>query len=198
MRRWQRAGLKRAWALGAAVAFFPCVFMPLPKASAQEGSSSEAPRRYVPYVPTPMTVVRRMLQLAKVTRHDVVYDLGSGDGRIVIMAAQKFGARAVGVELDPELVHESSARILKLGLGGKAQIIYGNLFQSDVRPATVVTLYLTPSANDLLAPILDKELRSGTRVVANDFPVNPWNAVKTVQVTDEYGDHHTLYLYVRP
>jgi len=196
MSRWVK--LRRVAALVAILAAFDCIRLLPPQASAQVEAPPETSQKIVPFVPTPMKVVERMLELAKVGRNDVVYDLGSGDGRIVIMAAQKFGAQAVGVELDPKLFRESSARIQKLGLGEKAKIIYGNMFEVNVHPATVVTLYLMPSVNDLIAPLLDKELRSGTRVVAHDFPVNAWNPVKTEQVSDEDGGHHTLYLYVRP
>ena len=95
-----------------------------------------------PFVPTPLPIVEKMLELARVTANDVVYDLGSGDGRTVILAAQKFGAEAVGVELDDERFNESSARIAALGLGRSARILHANLFDADLRRATVVTLYL--------------------------------------------------------
>jgi len=194
--RWTRPG--RAAAFVAVLVAFECGLSFPPRASAQEEIPPETSQKVVPYVPTPMKVVQKMLELAKVNRNDVVYDLGSGDGRIVIMAAQKFGAHAVGVELDPKLLHESSAQIQTLGLGERAKILYGNMFDVDVHPATVVTLYLLPSVNDQIEPKLEKELRPGTRVVSHDFPMNPWNAVKTERVTDEYGTFHTLYLYVRP
>jgi len=196
MLRWIR--LKRAAVLFAALAAFGSVGSLTPMASAQEVTPRNISERVVPFVPTPMNVVEKMLELAKVTRKDVVYDLGSGDGRIVIMAAQKFGAKAVGVELDPKLFRESSERIKKLGLQKKAQIVYGDMFNISVHPATVITLYLLPSVNDRIEPKLDKELRSGTRIVSHDFMMNGWNAVKTEQVTDENGAHHTLYLYIRP
>ena len=175
-----------------------CILSLPPQATAQVEPSSENFHKVVPFVPTPLKVVERMLELAKVSHNDVVYDLGSGDGRIVIMAAQKFGAQAVGVELDPKLFRESSERVQKLGLGEKAKIIYGNMFEVNVHPATVMTLYLLPSVNDQIEPKLDKELRSGTRVVSHDFSMNGWDPVKTEQVSDEYGGHHTLYLYIRP
>jgi protein-L-isoaspartate O-methyltransferase len=196
MLRWVR--LRRVAALVAILAAFECILSLVPQVSAQVEPSTETPQRVVPFVPTPMKVVERMLELAKVSRNDVVYDLGSGDGRIVIMAAQEFGAHAVGVELDPKLFRESSARIQKLGLGKRAKIIYGNMFEVNVHPATVVTLYLLPSVNDEIEPMLDKELRSGTRVVSHDFSMNAWNVAKTERVTDENGGHHTIYLYIRP
>jgi predicted RNA methylase len=133
-----------------------------------------------------------------VTPKDVVYDLGSGDGRIVIMAAQKFGAHAVGVELDPGLYHKSWARIEELGLTSRAKILYGNMFQANVRPATVVTLYLLPGVNEDIRPMLEKQLRPGTRVVSHDFRVAGWDAVKSEDVKTESGSVHTIYLYIRP
>lgn len=151
-----------------------------------------------PYVPTPLDVVDKMLRLAEVTRYDRVYDLGSGDGRIVVMAAQKFGAEAVGIELDHGLCQRSSARIAELGLEKKAKIVQANLFEVNVRPATVVTLYLLTVINNRLRPILEKQLRSGARVVAEDYKVPGWEPAKVVEVTSENGVPHTLYLYRRP
>lgn len=194
MLRWIK--LRRVAALVAFLTVFECILSLPPRTSAQ--ASSDISRKVVPFVPTPMKVAEKMLELAKVDRNDVVYDLGSGDGRIVVMAAQEFGAQAVGVELDPKLFEESSARIRKLGLQNKAHIIYGDMFEVNVHPATVVTLYLLPSVNDQIEPMLEKELRPGTRVVSHDFSMNGWNPAKTESVTDENGGHHTLYLYVRP
>ncbi len=151
-----------------------------------------------PYVPTPLDIADKMLRLAEVTRYDRVYDLGSGDGRIVIIAAQKFGAEAVGVELDDKLYKQSSARISELGLEKKAQILHANLFEVNVRPATVVTLYLLTVINNRLRPILEKQLRAGARVVAEDYKVPGWEPAKVVEMTSENGVPHTLYLYRRP
>jgi len=154
--------------------------------------------RIVPYVPTPQEVVEKMLELAKVSPDDVVYDLGSGDGRIVITAAQKFGARAVGVELDPDLCAQSTARIKELSLESRAQIIHENLFDVSVRRATVVTLYLLTAINEKLRPTLEKQLRPGARVVTHDFHVPGWDPDKTVDVISKNGISHKLYLYIRP
>ena len=152
----------------------------------------------VPFVPTPTNVAEKMLELAKVTPNDVVYDLGSGDGRIVILAAQKFGAHAVGVELDGKRYEESSARIKELGLDSKAKILHGDMFKADIHSATVVTLYLLTSVNAEIRPMLEKQLRPGTRVVSHDFKMSGWNAEQTEEVTDEHGAVHTVYLYTRP
>lgn len=166
----------------------------------QPQGESQVPEsdRTVPYVPTPPEVVEKMLELAKVGPHDVVYDLGSGDGRIVIMAAQKYGAEAMGVELDEGRFKESSARIVELGLEKRAKIVRANLFETDLHPATVLTLYLLPSVNERLRPRMEKELRPGTRVVTHNFLVEGWKAEQVVNVTPEGGTSHTIYLYIMP
>ena len=151
-----------------------------------------------PYVPTPMRVAEKMLELAEVNSSDVVYDLGSGDGRIVILAAQKFGARAMGVELDEKLVRESSARIAALGLGKRANVIRADMFATDLRPATVVTIYQLGVVNQRLRPQLERQLRSGTRVITLDFPIPGWQPVKVVHLESENGVANTLYEYVSP
>ncbi len=154
--------------------------------------------RTVPYVPTPPEVVGKMLEMAKVGPNDVLYDLGSGDGRIVITAAEKYGARAVGVELDEGRFKESSERIVQLGLEKHAKIIRGNFFETDLRPATVLTLYLLTSVNQRLRPRLEKELQPGTRVVSHDFPMEGWKAEQIVSVTSSESGSHTVYLYIMP
>lgn len=164
------------------------------RAQAPPGSSFE---RITPYVPTPSDVVEKMLELAQVTRDDRVYDLGSGDGRIVIMAAEKFGARAVGIELDARLVEESSKRIAELGLEKQAKIIQGNLFESDVRPATVVAIYLMTRVNERLRPQLEKQLRPGSRVVSHDFQIPGWKPDQVLNMMSKNSVPHTIYLYVR-
>jgi SAM-dependent methyltransferase len=154
--------------------------------------------RLAPFVPTPMPVVEEMLKLAEVEKYDRVYDLGSGDGRIVIMAAQKFGAEAVGVELDDKLFQESAARIVELGLEKRARILHENMYAVSLRPATVVTLYLLTSVNERLKPILERDLRPGARVVTHDFKIPGWEPKATREVISENGISHTVYLYVRP
>ncbi len=149
-----------------------------------------------PYVPTPMRVAEKMLELAEVKTSDCVYDLGSGDGRIVILAAQKFGALAVGVELDAKLVRESSARIAARGLEKRAQVVRADMFTTDLRPATVVTIYQLGIVNQRLRPHLERQLRSGTRVITLDFPIPGWQPVGVVHVDSENGVANTLYQYV--
>jgi SAM-dependent methyltransferase len=154
--------------------------------------------RTVPYVPTPQDIVDKMLELAKVTRDDVVYDLGSGDGRIVITAAQKYGAHAVGIEINPDLYRQSSSRLKELKLDDQARIVCEDMFGVSIRPATVVTLYLLSSSNAKLRPKLERELHSGTRIVCHDFQIPGWDPEKVVEVTSRNGVPHKLYLYIRP
>jgi hypothetical protein len=152
----------------------------------------------VPYVPTPMDIAQKMLELAKVRSDDVVYDLGSGDGRIVILAAQKFGAHAVGVELNSDLYEESSKRVRDLGLQNRVEIMHENMFDVNIRHATVVTLYLLTKVNERLRPELERQLRSGTRIVSHEFQVPGWQPVQTLQITSSAGVPYKLLLYVRP
>ena len=171
-------------------------------ASGPTGLQSAGPRelfrRIAPYYPTPRFVVEKMLEVAEVSPRDVVYDLGSGDGRIVIIAAQKFGARAVGIEINPTLWQESSDRITQLGLEGRARILHEDMFKTSIRPATVVTLFLLATVLEELRPQLERELRPGTRVVAQEFSVPGWEPQKVVRVKSEAGVSYTIYLYIRP
>ena len=153
--------------------------------------------RLAPFVATPMEVVEKMLEIAQVTSNDVVYDLGSGDGRIVIMAAEKYGARAVGVELDRRLVEESTAKIQQRNLGELATIMEGDLLQTDVTSATVVAVYLLPGANEKLRPMLEKNLRPGTRVIVHDIRMPRWRSAQDVAVQIGGGTHY-IYLYKIP
>jgi SAM-dependent methyltransferase len=151
-------------------------------------------RSLAPYVPSPQKIVERMLELAEVKRTDTVYDLGSGDGRIIITAAERFGARAVGVEIDPELVQKSEARLRELSLENRARVIQGNLLEVDLSPASVVTLYLLTSANKMLRPNLEQSLKPGSRVVSHDFQIDGWTPLKTERVRGD-GRTHTIYVY---
>ncbi len=151
-----------------------------------------------PYYPTPDVVVDKMLRLGEVKRGEKVIDIGSGDGRIVIAAAEKFGARAEGVELDEGLAKQSVEKIRSLGLEKTARIIQGDALVQDYSSADVVMVYLLPSFNAKLRPLLERQLKKGTRVVAHDFDITGWTPVKSVLVEDDgEGVSHTLYLYVR-
>ncbi|HET7876754.1 MAG TPA: class I SAM-dependent methyltransferase [Methylomirabilota bacterium] len=155
------------------------------------------PLAEVPFVVTPRDVVYEMLRLARVGPDDVVYDLGSGDGRLVVLAAQEHGARGVGVEIDPRLVARSREYARSAGVGGRVRFVEQDLFQADVGEATVVTLYLSIDLNRRLEPKLRRELRPGTRVVSHDYPIGDWapTRVLRVQSTERV---HTLYLWVVP
>jgi tRNA G37 N-methylase Trm5 len=134
------------------------------------------------YVPTPQEVVDAMLTLASVTARDVVYDLGSGDGRIPITAAQKFGARGVGIDINPERIKEANENLAKAGVGNKVRFLNADLFETDFSEATVVTLYLLPSLNLKLMPKL-KQLKPGTRIVSHSFDMGTeWPPEKTQDV----------------
>jgi cyclopropane fatty-acyl-phospholipid synthase-like methyltransferase len=126
------------------------------------------------YVPTPLPVVERMLELAKVGKDDVVYDLGSGDGRIPIVAAQRYGARGVGIEINPVWVRDARAAAERLGVADRVSFRIEDLFLTDWRDATVVTLYLFPTVNAKLLPKLARELKPGTRVVSHEYLIGDW------------------------
>ena len=128
----------------------------------------------VPYVPTPEEVVVEMLKMARVTPNDIVYDLGCGDGRIVITAAKVFGARGVGVDIDPNLIRQSNENARKAGVADRVRFIEQDLLETDIREATVVALYLLPELNLLLRPKLLRDLRPGSRVVAHEFDMGDW------------------------
>jgi len=147
----------------------------------------------VPYVPTPEPVVDRMLELADVDETDVIYDLGSGDGRIVIRAAQKYGAQGVGIEIDPERVREARQNARDAGVGHLVEFRQGDLFEADISEATVVTLYLLPSVNQKLRPKLFEQLAPGTPVVSHDFDMGRWEPEQTVDMDDD-----TVYFWRIP
>lgn len=134
-----------------------------------------------PYVPTPQTIVDRMLELAEVRGDDVVYDLGSGDGRLVIDAARRYGARGVGVEREAHLVDLSRASAAKAQVADRVEFTQGDLFDADLRGATVVTLYLLPRLLEKLAPKLRAELAPGARIVSHDYPLDTWPADRILE-----------------
>lgn len=145
-----------------------------------------------PYVPTPNSVVKAMLKLAKVSNKDVVYDLGSGDGRIPITAA-KIGASAVGIEINPKLVQQCQENAKKAGVSDRVQCLQQDLFQTDLKKATVVTLYLLPEINQKLYPKLLKELKPGTRIISHAFDMgDKWKSDRVVYVQ---GPTHLHILY---
>jgi ribosomal protein L11 methylase PrmA len=149
-------------------------------AAAQEATATRRPD--VIYVPTPEEVVEAMLQVAKVTKADVVYDLGTGDGRIPVTAAKKYGARGVGIDIDPQRIKDANENVQRSGVGDKVRIIQADLFEANISEATVVTLYLLPSLNQKLMPKLMKELKPGTRIVSHAFDMGEWKPEQELDV----------------
>jgi SAM-dependent methyltransferase len=147
------------------------------------------------FVATPEQVASAMLSLAGVTKDDVVYDLGSGDGRLVIAAARDFGARAVGVELDGRLVQDSRESALKEGVADRASFVWQDIFQADLTRATVVALYLSPDLNLKLRPKLLRELRRGARIVSHDFGMGDWRPARTLRVQGPAREH-AIHLWI--
>ena len=161
-------------------------------ASTNTGNAQET-HRDVPYVPTPQTVVDEMLKIAAVTKNDVVYDLGCGDGRIVITAAKKYGARGVGIDIDPVRIKEANANAAQAGVTDRVKFIEQNLFETDFKEATVVTLYLLPEVNLRLRPKLWSDLKPGTRVVSHAFDMGDWKPDRTEQFEGK-----TIHYWVIP
>ncbi len=158
--------------------------------------AQEQSEKLAPYYPTPETIVEKMLQLGELKPGEKMFDLGSGDGRVVIMAAQKFKADATGVEFDKDLWKQSMDRIRSLKLESRARIINGDIMKQDYSSANLLTVYLLPSSNDKVRPLLEKQLRKGTRIVSHDFEFSGWTPEKTETIDDDgEGRSHTLYLY---
>jgi len=152
-------------------------------------------RHIAPFVPTPEEVVVRMLELAEITRGDVLYDLGSGDGRIVIAAAKRYGIKAVGFEINPALVEESRGTIKQEGLENLVEIREQDIRSVDLSPASVVTMYLYPNANLRLRRAIRSQLKPGSRVVSLQFAMGDWTPAKTEQLKDSTGLTRTIYLW---
>ena len=173
----------------------PALLLILPLALVSASIAQQRPE--VPYVPTDDRVVAEMLAVANVGRDDVLYDLGSGDGRIVITAALKFGTRGVGVDIDPERVKEANENAAKAGVSDRVRFVQQDLFQTDIREATVVTLYLLPAVNMRLRPTLLKDLKPGTRVVSHNYDMGDWAPLKTI-IVNLPEDAHTVYYWIVP
>jgi SAM-dependent methyltransferase len=171
-------------------------------ASAAAQNVQAARKPDVGYVPTTNDAVEAMLKLADVTSSDIVYDLGCGDGRIVIAAAKLRGARGVGIDIDPVRVSESRASARKAGVEKRVRFEENDVFEADIHEATVVTLFLLPELNLKLLPKLLRDLKPGTRIVSNTFDMGDWQAAKEVTVgdPDEAGHpfSHRLYLWIVP
>ena len=188
------AGLAAAQAVGN-----PGGSQPAPRRPAQAADDKEPldhPNWLSPFVATPARVVDAALELAGAGGNDVVYDLGSGDGRIILAAAQKFRAKAVGIEWNQALCQETSLEIQRLGLEDQVKIIQGDIFAQDLSAASVVTGYLMPKAWERLGPILKRQLRQGTRVISINDPIQGWPVEEMKRLGEEpEGFAWTLYLY---
>jgi SAM-dependent methyltransferase len=163
------------------------------QATAAQQPSTPLRHPDVIYLPTPPEVVDAMLKMAKVTKDDLVYDLGCGDGRIVIAAAKQFGARGIGIDIDPQRIKEAEENAKAAGVTDRVSFKLGDLFEEDLRPANVVTLYLLTSLNLKLKPKLLSELRPGTRVVSHQFDMGDWKPDESVDLS---GRH--VYLWTIP
>ncbi len=152
-----------------------------------------------PDVPTPPQVIERMLTAAHLKAGEMVYDLGCGEGRVVMMAAQKFHARAVGIELSKPLYERTLSHVRELGLENQITIVNANALHYDLSPADVVTIYFLTRSNSRLRPIFEATLRPGTRVVSHDYEIPGWKAASIETMSVHGGQHHTIYVYdVRP
>jgi SAM-dependent methyltransferase len=149
-----------------------------------------------PFVPTPPDVVRRMLQLGEVTNQDIVYDLGCGDGRIIIASAQQYGARGVGVDIEPYRVAESQSNAEAAGVAHLVIFRLQDATTVDLSAATVVMIYLVHWSTEMLRPLIAKTARPGTRIISHNFGMGDWAPMRTEKFTDEGGNTHTLYLWI--
>jgi predicted RNA methylase len=165
----------------------------VPRAAQAQETASPTRTPDVIFVPTPQEVVDAMLKVAKVTKNDVIYDLGSGDGRIPVTAAKQYGARGIGIDIDPQRIKEANENAKTQGVTDKVKFLNEDLFTTDISEATVVTLYLLPSLNVKLMPKLMKELRPGTRIVSHAFDMGDWKPEQTLNVNGR-----TVYYWTIP
>ena len=174
-----------------------------PAAAQMEGATepsaeTDTAEKDAPYVPTTRAVVRKMLEVADVSAEDVVYDLGSGDGRIPIMAAEEFGARGVGIEIDPDLVEKARRKARMAGVADRVEFRRGDFFKADLSDATVVALYLWPEINVKLRPKLLRALEPGDRIVSHDFRMGDWAPDSTIDAGPGNTGNEVVYLWTVP
>ncbi len=165
---------------------------------AQNSTLDDYKNNLAPYVNSPEHAVDKMLQMANLKNGETLYDLGCGDGRILIAAASRFKVKAVGVEISSSLVRRASENVKKAGLQSQVRVVHGNFMQTDLSDADVVTLYLATAANESLRPNLEKYLRPNTRVVSYDYPIPGWKPIDTSASDGLHGATHTIYLYEVP
>lgn len=179
------------------VAMFTAVLLLLVAAAGAQSPTKETKPLDVPYVPTHESLVDEMLAMARVGKNDVLYDLGSGDGRIVITAARKFGTRGVGYDLDPERIKEARDNARRAGVVDRVRFEQQDIFTAKIADATVVTMYLLPDVNLKLRPKLFAELKPGTRIVSHNYDLGDWQPLQRKEM-DVNGVNHTLFLWVIP
>lgn len=159
---------------------------------------SDFKNNLAPYVGSPEHAVDKMLEMANLKTGETLYDLGCGDGRILIAAAKRYRVKAVGVEISGHLAKTATEKVKKAGLQNQIRILHGDFMQTDLSPADVVTLYLATTANESLRPNLEHYLRPNTRVVSYDYPIPGWKPINTSDSEGPYGATHTIYLYEVP
>jgi tRNA A58 N-methylase Trm61 len=167
-------------------------------ANAQQPDFSKYRNNLAPYVVAPAHAVDKMLTIANLKPGETLYDLGCGDGRILITAAEKYNVKAVGIEIGQSLAEKAAENVKKHGLENQVKIIHGDFMNTDLSAANIVTLYLAPIANDTLRPNLEKYLKPNTRVVSYDYPIPGWKAIDTAESKGRRGDTHMIYLYEVP
>ena len=165
-------------------------------AAAQPAKYSKYSNKLAPFVTSPQHIVERMLDLAAPKPGDVVFDLGCGDGRVLITAAQKYDAKAVGIELDEKLVKRATDRIAQMNLQNRVKVLQGDLLQADLSGADVVIVYLLTLSNEMLRPRLEMYLKPGARVVSYSYAFPGWKPVKVDRTDEQHG--HTIYMYEMP
>lgn len=165
---------------------------------AQAPSVDDFKKNLAPYVNTPERAVDRILDMAKLKPGETLYDLGCGDGRILVTAVRKYKVKAVGIEISSHLAKSTAEMVRKQGLDSDIKIIHGDFMNTDLRDANVVTLYLATTANDTLRPNLERFLRPATRVVSYDYPIPGWKPIETTETGGYRGASHTIYLYQVP
>jgi protein-L-isoaspartate O-methyltransferase len=164
----------------------------------QQHSLGDYRNNLAPYVGSPEHVVDKMLAVANLKPGEVIYDLGCGDGRILIAAASKYKAKGVGIEISEHLARTAAEHVKKAGLQGQIKIIHGDFMKTDLSDANVVTLYLATTANDTLRPNLERYLKPATRVVSYDYPIPGWKPIETSETEGRSNTVHTIYLYQVP
>lgn len=164
----------------------------------QQPTVEDYRKNLAPYVGSPEHAVDKMLEVANLKPGEILYDLGCGDGRILIAAVSKYRAKAVGIEISEHLARTASERVKKAGLQGQVKIIHGDFMKTDLSAANVVTLYLATAANDTLRPNLERYLKPLTRVVSYDYPIPGWKPIETSETEGRSSAVHTIYLYEVP